>query len=447
MKKLKYCIGVFAFCSAVLFSSKTASARITYDLNGNKVDVMGSSQLTKESGEYTIIAPSLKTKAYFDKDGNLLKLINYETGEVVINNTVEETTKTTSINKTVYDLNGNPIKESEVGDRKKSTDAYTGNYQIESEDAGTTMYYNRYGELIKVINTKTGKIIIDNSKNVKSNREETTSTQNNDIITLAKVKGIKKSVKYKYITTKYKSLNNKIIKRKNKYVSSYLITWNKVKGATGYEVYRYESAKKVWTKISTTKKAKYEIKEMAYNENAKIKVRAYKNNKTYGQYSKVLSFKNSKNGFFKKNNKGALSKWASEDAFVIQNKLRKKAGVQKLVWNDKAYELACIRLKTLNKDGFSHKYIGRDTKKWLNDSYKITDSRIINRMSLCGENIAQSQDPIRAMRMWKNSPGHYKNLIKEEHYTGAIALGYGNGCAMFWGRPIDEIINNEYLDF
>lgn len=107
MKKLKYCIGVFAFCSAVLFSSKTASARITYDLNGNKVDVMGSSQLTKESGEYTIIAPSLKTKAYFDKDGNLLKLINYETGEVVINNTVEETTKTTSINKTVYDLNGN----------------------------------------------------------------------------------------------------------------------------------------------------------------------------------------------------------------------------------------------------------------------------------------------------------------------------------------------------
>ena len=41
------------------------------------------------------------------------------------------------------------------------------------------MYYNRYGELIKVINTKTGKIIIDNSKNVKNNGEKTTSTQNN----------------------------------------------------------------------------------------------------------------------------------------------------------------------------------------------------------------------------------------------------------------------------
>lgn len=68
------------------------------------------------------------------------------------------------------------------------------------------------------------------------------------------------------------------------------LTWKKVKGASGYEVYRYNKVKKVYRKIADVKKHSFKNNNLKANKKYTYKVRAYivaDGVTYYGAYTKV----------------------------------------------------------------------------------------------------------------------------------------------------------------
>ena len=88
MKRLKHVMAGIAFTFAVgLMLSCQVKAETTIDLNGNKVEVsVWTKQTSMKDGSYKIISSEAGTIAYFDKDGNLLKVENKSTGKIILNN-------------------------------------------------------------------------------------------------------------------------------------------------------------------------------------------------------------------------------------------------------------------------------------------------------------------------------------------------------------------------
>ena len=358
MKKLKHVMaGAALMIMFGLTLNSNVKAEITYDLNGNRVDVSSwTKQTSMKDGSYKIISSESGTIAYFDKEGNLLKVENKATGQIIVNN----------------------IKESETTTVKKT--------------------------------------------------DETVTVK--DRVTMPKVKKLKKTVKHSYYKgVKSIKKNGKPNMGKIKYDYGIKIYWKKVKGAKGYEVYRYENAKECWTKIKTTKKTSYTLTNMLEGENVKIRIRAYKKSGSgneYGKYSDTLSFK-TKNMYTKiyKNGKtkGFYSKWASEDAFVLQNKLRTKAGVNQLKWSDRIYEIASLRAYMMaTKDGLTHAGEWRDEKSILK-KWGYTDNELSNAPDISGENAAGDfRTAYDAVKGWKKSEGHYRNIVKSAFNSGAISV-------------------------
>lgn len=331
---------------------------------------------------------------------------------------------------TTIDLNGNKV---EVSVWTKQTSMKDGSYKIISSEAGTIAYFDKDGNLLKVENKSTGKIILNNIKEPETTTKQV-ETKVADKITMPKVKKLKKKTKYSYYKgVKSIKKNGKPNWGKIKYKYGIKLTWSKVKNANGYEVYRYENAKGCWTKIKTVKKPTYTLTNMLEGEKVKIRVRAYKKTKNgneYGKYSGVLKFKTKdmytktyKNG----KTKGFYSKWASEDAFVIQNDMRVKAGVKPLRWSDRIYEIASLRAYMMaTKDGLTHNGLDRDIKS-IFTKYDVNHNKLKEdkywKLDLLAENIAGAfKTPKTAVNGWKNSNKHYKNMVDEEYNTGAIAV-------------------------
>ncbi len=103
------------------------------------------------------------------------------------------------------------------------------------------------------------------------------------------------------------------------------------------------------------------------------------------------------------------------EAFNLQNKLRKKAGQKELEWSEELYNLAVTRVE---KDGFdSHKNFH---KRW--DEHFSIDAIPLDNIELGGENLyIGSANPADAIKSWKNSSGHYRNIIDKDFHCGAIA--------------------------
>lgn len=327
---------------------------------------------------------------------------------------------------TTIDLNGNKV---EVSVWTKQTSMKDGSYKIISSEAGTIAYFDKDGNLLKVENKSTGKIILNNIKEPETTTKQV-ETKVADKITMPKVKKLKKKTKYSYYKgVKSIKKNGKPNWGKIKYKYGIKLTWSKVKNAKGYEVYRYENAKGCWTKIKTVKKPTYTLTNMLEGEKVKIRVRAYKKTKSgneYGKYSGVLSFKTKdmytkiyKNG----KTKGFYSKWASEDAFVLQNKLRTKAGVNQLKWSDRIYEIASLRAYMMaTKDGLTHAGEWRDEKSILK-KWGYTDNELSNAPDISGENAAGDfLTAYDAVKGWKKSEGHYRNIVKSAFNSGAISV-------------------------
>lgn len=66
------------------------------------------------------------------------------------------------------------------------------------------------------------------------------------------------------------------------------LKWDKVKGAESYQVYRYNTSSKSWTKIKTTSKTSYKVASLSTATVYQFKVRAKKGSQT-GKYSSVLT--------------------------------------------------------------------------------------------------------------------------------------------------------------
>lgn len=327
---------------------------------------------------------------------------------------------------TTIDLNGNKV---EVSVWTKQTSMKDGSYKIISSEAGTIAYFDKDGNLLKVENKSTGKIILNNIKEPETTTKQV-ETKVADKITMPKVKKLKKKTKYSYYKgVKSIKKNGKPNWGKIKYKYGIKLTWSKVKNADGYEVYRYENAKGCWTKIKTVKKTTYTLTNMLEGENVKIRIRAYKKSgggNEYGKYSDTLSFKTKKMYTKKYKNgktKGFYSKWASEDAFVLQNKLRTKAGVNQLKWSDRIYEIASLRAYMMaTKDGLTHAGEWRDEKSILK-KWGYTDNELSNAPDISGENAAGDfRTAYDAVKGWKKSEGHYRNIVKSAFNSGAISV-------------------------
>lgn len=327
---------------------------------------------------------------------------------------------------TTIDLNGNKV---EVSVWTKQTSMKDGSYKIISSEAGTIAYFDKDGNLLKVENKSTGKIILNNIKEPETTTKQV-ETKVADKITMPKVKKLKKKTKYSYYKgVKSIKKNGKPNWGKIKYKYGIKLTWSKVKNADGYEVYRYENAKGCWTKIKTVKKITYTLTNMLEGEKVKIRIRAYKKSgggNEYGKYSDTLSFKTKKMYTKKYKNgktKGFYSKWASEDAFVLQNKLRTKAGVNQLKWSDRIYEIASLRAYMMaTKDGLTHAGEWRDEKSILK-KWGYTDNELSNAPDISGENAAGDfRTAYDAVKGWKKSEGHYRNIVKSAFNSGAISV-------------------------
>lgn len=350
---------------------------------------------------------------------------------------------------TTIDLNGNKV---EVSVWTKQTSMKDGSYKIISSEAGTIVYFDKDGNLLKVENKSTGKIILNNIKEPETTTKQV-ETKVADKITMPKVKKLKKKTKYSYYKgVKSIKKNGKPNWGKIKYQYGIKLIWSKVKNAKGYEVYRYENAKECWTKIKTTKKTSYTLTNMLEGENVKIRIRAYKKSGSgneYGKYSDTLSFKTKKMYTKKYKNgrtKGFYSKWASEDAFVLQNKLRTKAGVNQLKWSDRIYEIASLRAYMMaTKDGLTHAGEWRDEKSILK-KWGYTDKELSNAPDVTCEIAADAfKTPKKVVNGWKHSENHYASNINKEYKVAATAVYYvydhKNGYTTKWCSNFTPDIN------
>ena len=350
---------------------------------------------------------------------------------------------------TTIDLNGNKV---EVSVWTKQTSMKDGSYKIISSEAGTIAYFDKDGNLLKVENKSTGKIILNNIKEPETTTKQV-ETKVADKIAMPKVKKLKKKTKYSYYKgVKSIKKNGKPNWGKIKYQYGIKLIWSKVKNAKGYEVYRYENAKECWTKIKTTKKTSYTLTNMLEGENVKIRIRAYKKSGSgneYGKYSDTLSFKTKKMYTKKYKNgrtKGFYSKWASEDAFVLQNKLRTKAGVNQLKWSDRIYEIASLRAYMMaTKDGLTHAGEWRDEKSILK-KWGYTDKELSNAPDVTCEIAADAfKTPKKVVNGWKHSENHYASNINKEYKVAATAVYYvydhKNGYTTKWCSNFTPDIN------
>lgn len=282
-------------------------------------------------------------------------------------------------------------------------------------------------------------------------------------VKVGKVQAVKSKTYYRY----YKGITSALdMQFKNiKYKYGIKVTWKKVKGASGYEIYTYGVATKKWTKKKDTKKTYYTFTNLMKKTQVKFKVRAYKKvngSKKYGKWSKVktimspdLLMKIKRNA---QHDKKFYERYAAEKAFTIQNRYRREKGLPELKWSEEIYNVAKIRAKAISKD-FSHSGLLSTTSKYFKDKYGISEPEIVIdnsteyndlgieiKLFINGENIAEGYYTANDVcKGWKSSSGHYKNLLGSTYKTGAIACFY-DGKRFNWVSLLGEVEDlDQYL--
>lgn len=262
-----------------------------------------------------------------------------------------------------------------------------------------------------------------------------------------------KKVKAKEVTQSYKGwLGEGKKKTKVKYKAMQL-SWKKVKGASGYVIYRYGNASGIWHNIKTIKKAStttYILPEMYKKRTVKVKVVAYKKTAkgtVYGKESAVLSFKPKKQyyatlaGKVKTKNYTPYTpkgwyRFASEEAFMIQNEYRTQEGLSPIEWDEDIYNMAKIRSQECSVK-YSHTRPNGETCSSVMDDYFAENEcpeleNFYNTRS-CAENIAAGAvTPQEVMKAWKSSEGHWGNIIKKAERKGAISMYQKGDDEFFW---------------
>lgn len=171
-------------------------------------------------------------------------------------------------------------------------------------------------------------------------------------------------------------------------------------------------------KIDRLGNFKYQVKKPGKTT---VTVKAYtKRKKVCGIYKLMLTVKDTRK--------------EDREAFKIQNQYREKKGVSPLKWSDELYKFAEYRMETSGFD--SHKNVQRDAKTFSGEKYMI-----FFRMSTWSENLSTDINAVDSMPLWKNSPGHYNNLLNSRWKTGAIYSSSRGTIAVFSEFSKDEIDN------
>lgn len=171
-------------------------------------------------------------------------------------------------------------------------------------------------------------------------------------------------------------------------------------------------------KIDRLGNFKYQVKKPGKTT---ITVKAYtKRKKVCGIYKLMLTVKDTRK--------------EDREAFKIQNQYRERKGVSPLKWSDELYKFAEYRMETSGFD--SHKNRQRDAKTFSGEKYMI-----FFRTSTWGENLSTDINAVDSMPLWKNSPGHYNNLLDSGWKTGAIYSSSRGTIAVFSEFSKDEIDN------
>ncbi len=238
----------------------------------------------------------------------------------------------------------------------------------------------------------------------------------------------------------------------------------KIKGANGYVVYRYDDLLNEWNKVLTTKNNSFIISSLLQDETFTIKICAYKkgsNGKVYGDYSKEFKYKEN-TSISLRNKKKLMTKgcyaegkdgyceYASKQAFIIQNQYRTEKGITPLVWSNELYNVAKIRSKELTRL-YSHtrpngeycqklfvEYFGKERCKMFQNNYRqLTLSRGLNYV-ISAENCYVENagcgcyGAMRIMDAWKSSPGHFRNILDTEILSGSISCFRSSNNTEYW---------------
>lgn len=240
-----------------------------------------------------------------------------------------------------------------------------------------------------------------------------------------KVRGINGSQKgsfsyKKYAVPKLKKVTGE--KATSSKYDSISLSWNKVTGATGYQVYRAESKDGKYSRIKSTTDCKYKNTNLTTGKTYYYKVRAYRKvNGSYkfGAYSNVVS-----------------CSWTLDiDAIRTEmleaiNAEREKAGVEPVDIYDGINYTAQEKAKDLYETGVFDHY--SDNLGWFYDQWEKSEIKYEGG----GENIACGQSDVTAvMKSWMQSSGHKANILNKNWTHVGIGYYKGNWVQQFAMNP------------
>ena len=214
-----------------------------------------------------------------------------------------------------------------------------------------------------------------------------------------------------------------------------------IKGRNQCFTFRKLKLKKIKVKYSKKRIAKAKLKKDV-NLGAYIQIDGKKLGQTTVTVKAYLANKKRKTFKYKvkvtnylqiANSKAAKKK--AKKAFALQNKYRKQAGAKTLEWSDEMYEYGLYRLKTSGFD--MHENMDRDCSAYFGD---LADIMYVEKdCHWILENLATHSDLTDAMKAWKKSAGHYRNMVSETWKCGAIVQYAGADIAVFSSSTANEM--------
>lgn len=117
-----------------------------------------------------------------------------------------------------------------------------------------------------------------------------------------------------------------------------------------------------------------------------------------------------------------------EKTYQKVNKVRTKAGLSELSWDNTLAEVALQRAKEIyESDNWSHT---RDGGKFFDSIIKENN---VTGFDIYGENLARKfRNTDNMIRAWYKSPSHKKNMLKD--YTDTGIATFGNVTVQLFGR-------------
>lgn len=133
--------------------------------------------------------------------------------------------------------------------------------------------------------------------------------------------------------------------------------------------------------------------------------------------------------------KTVSAKGEAKKAFEKINSIRNAVGLENLEWSDELYDACLYRLKNSGYD--KHDHINRDLSNLFGGFCYTIDGY---EGSGFAENLAMGQNSIiDAVKSWKKSKGHYRNMISSDHKSCAVAKYKNMYITLFSDKTAEQI--------